>query len=223
MNIPLKEIGECLISVDGEDYFFRPSFVNMSRIGEPEEIVQVFYDLHNDEVTSLVSIVSEVDFSNLTLGCLSGRPASKSSAGTRKSQITYNFPARTKVRHNSVGTIMLFHAPLLFAIPALTRLSKKSSSIFIGWSGSIAANTASFLISNEGTRSRATSKRRRTLKSISFRPNALRNSAATSGLSSHSIRSMISINLAPALPANLSSSFNRSVILIRSASGRSEK
>ncbi|EMC4271300.1 hypothetical protein VEL60_003327 [Cronobacter sakazakii] len=55
MNIPLKEIGECLISVDGEDYFFRPSFVNMSRIGEPEEIVQVFYDLHNDEVTSLVN------------------------------------------------------------------------------------------------------------------------------------------------------------------------
>ena len=55
MNIPIKEIGECLISVDGEDYFFRPSFVNMSRIGEPEEIVQVFYDLHNDEVTCLVS------------------------------------------------------------------------------------------------------------------------------------------------------------------------
>lgn len=59
MNTPLKEIGECLISVDGEDYFFRPSFVNMSRIGEPEEIVQVFYDLHNDEVTSLVKIAVE--------------------------------------------------------------------------------------------------------------------------------------------------------------------
>ncbi|EOL8940726.1 DUF6246 family protein [Cronobacter dublinensis] len=55
MNTPLKEIGECLISVEGEDYFFRPSFVNMSRIGDPEEIVQVFYDLHNDEVTSLVN------------------------------------------------------------------------------------------------------------------------------------------------------------------------
>ncbi|EOL8949881.1 DUF6246 family protein [Cronobacter dublinensis] len=55
MNTPLKDIGECLISVDCEDYFFRPSFVNMSRIGEPEEIVQVFYDLHNDEVTSLVN------------------------------------------------------------------------------------------------------------------------------------------------------------------------
>lgn len=53
MNTPLKEIGECLISVDGEDYFFRPSFVNMSRIGEPDEIVQVFYDLHNNEVTAL--------------------------------------------------------------------------------------------------------------------------------------------------------------------------
>ncbi|ABU78265.1 hypothetical protein VEL88_002959 [Cronobacter sakazakii] len=54
MNTPLKEIGECLISVDGEDYFFRPSFINMTRIGEPKEIVQAFYDLHHDEVSDLI-------------------------------------------------------------------------------------------------------------------------------------------------------------------------
>lgn len=50
---PLKEIGECLITVGDDDYFFRPSFANMTRIGEPAEIVQAFYDLHNDEVTPL--------------------------------------------------------------------------------------------------------------------------------------------------------------------------
>lgn len=51
---PVKEIGECLITVGDEDYFFRPSFINMTRIGDPQEIVQVFYHLHNDEVTPLL-------------------------------------------------------------------------------------------------------------------------------------------------------------------------
>jgi len=51
---PIKEIGECLITDGDEDYFFRPSFASMMRIGEPREIVQAFYDLHNDEVTPLL-------------------------------------------------------------------------------------------------------------------------------------------------------------------------
>ena len=51
---PVKEIGECLITVGDDDYFFRPSFVNMTRIGDPQEIVQAFYHLHNDEVTPLL-------------------------------------------------------------------------------------------------------------------------------------------------------------------------
>lgn len=51
---PVKEIGECLITVGDEEYFFRPSFLAMTRIGEPREIVQAFYDLHNDEVTPLL-------------------------------------------------------------------------------------------------------------------------------------------------------------------------
>lgn len=51
---PLKEIGECLITVGDDDYFFRPSFLNMTRIGDPQEIVQAFYYLHNDEVTPLL-------------------------------------------------------------------------------------------------------------------------------------------------------------------------
>jgi len=51
---PFKEIGECLVSAGEEDYFFRPSLLSMTRIGSPVEIVQAFYDLHNDEVTPLV-------------------------------------------------------------------------------------------------------------------------------------------------------------------------
>ncbi|UQY46079.1 DUF6246 family protein [Mixta hanseatica] len=51
---PVKEIGECLITVGDDDYFFRPSFLNMTRIGDPQEIVQAFYYLHNDEVTPLL-------------------------------------------------------------------------------------------------------------------------------------------------------------------------
>jgi hypothetical protein len=51
---PVKEIGECLISIGCDDYFFRPSFTNMTKIGEPSEIVKTFYDLHNDEATPLL-------------------------------------------------------------------------------------------------------------------------------------------------------------------------
>ncbi|WP_422881387.1 DUF6246 family protein [Pantoea agglomerans] len=51
--VPMKAIGECLISTPEADYLFRPSFINMMRIGEPQEIVQVFADLHSDEITPL--------------------------------------------------------------------------------------------------------------------------------------------------------------------------
>lgn len=51
---PVKEIGECAITAGEDEYFFRPSFLAMTRIGEPREIVQAFYDVHNDEVTPLL-------------------------------------------------------------------------------------------------------------------------------------------------------------------------
>ncbi|WP_286863274.1 MULTISPECIES: DUF6246 family protein [Pantoea] len=51
---PYKEIGECLITAGEDEYFFRPSFAAMSRIGEPQEIVQAFADLHSDELTPLI-------------------------------------------------------------------------------------------------------------------------------------------------------------------------
>lgn len=52
---PYKEIGECLISHGEKEYFFRPSLRNMERIGEPQEIVQAFFDLHHNEVADLLS------------------------------------------------------------------------------------------------------------------------------------------------------------------------
>jgi len=56
---PWKEIGECLISYGAEDYFFRPSLTAMSRIGTPEEIVEVFYALHNDEATPRLKALAD--------------------------------------------------------------------------------------------------------------------------------------------------------------------
>lgn len=56
---PIKELGECVIGTGEREFFFRPSFRNMARIGEPEEIVQAFYDLCNDEATPFVRRVSE--------------------------------------------------------------------------------------------------------------------------------------------------------------------
>ncbi|MHA0939953.1 DUF6246 family protein [Enterobacter kobei] len=52
--IPLKEIGEFMIAAGDKEYFFRPSFINMTRIGEPEDIVRAFYDLHHDEISDLI-------------------------------------------------------------------------------------------------------------------------------------------------------------------------
>lgn len=52
---PLKEIGELVVSDAINDYFFRPSFVNMAKIGEPKEIVETFAELHSDEVIDTLS------------------------------------------------------------------------------------------------------------------------------------------------------------------------
>lgn len=51
---PVKEIGEFLITAGEDEYFLRSSFLAMTRIGEPGEIVQAFYDLHNDETTPML-------------------------------------------------------------------------------------------------------------------------------------------------------------------------
>ena len=56
---PIKELGECVIGTGDREFFFRPSFRNMARIGEPEEIVQAFYDLCNDEATPFAQRAAE--------------------------------------------------------------------------------------------------------------------------------------------------------------------
>jgi len=51
---PLKEIGECLV-IDGDDeYFFRPSLIAISSIGESGEIDSAFHALHRDETKPLL-------------------------------------------------------------------------------------------------------------------------------------------------------------------------
>lgn len=57
--IQIKEIGEFLICTPEADYMFRPSFENMMRIGEPQEIVQTFADLHSDEITPLIESAAQ--------------------------------------------------------------------------------------------------------------------------------------------------------------------
>ncbi|WP_058912871.1 DUF6246 family protein [Entomohabitans teleogrylli] len=66
---PLTEIGECLIGDGRREYFFRPSFAAMTRIGEPREIVRVFYDLHNTD-PDVADIRSVIDGAVETFGCL---------------------------------------------------------------------------------------------------------------------------------------------------------
>ncbi|HDS3244102.1 TPA: hypothetical protein QIF84_003748 [Klebsiella aerogenes] len=57
---PVKEFGECLITSGDKEYFFRPSLLAMTRIGEPAEIVQTYYDLCNDEATPLIKLAAQV-------------------------------------------------------------------------------------------------------------------------------------------------------------------
>jgi hypothetical protein len=50
----LTEIGEMLISDAQHDYFFRPSFANMTRIGSPTAIVERFAELHTSDAPRLL-------------------------------------------------------------------------------------------------------------------------------------------------------------------------
>ena len=56
---PVLEFGECVVTLGNKDYFFRPSLLAMTRIGNPEEIVRTFYDLCNDEVTPILQRAAE--------------------------------------------------------------------------------------------------------------------------------------------------------------------
>lgn len=57
---PLTDIGECVIGINGRDYFFRPSFRNMTRIGDPEHIVRTFYALFNDDVVNMLESARDI-------------------------------------------------------------------------------------------------------------------------------------------------------------------
>ncbi|MFK8457235.1 DUF6246 family protein [Klebsiella pneumoniae] len=59
---PVKEFGECVITAGDRDYFFRPSLLAMSRIGEPDHIVRVFHTLFtvNDALVEMVRSAAEI-------------------------------------------------------------------------------------------------------------------------------------------------------------------
>lgn len=54
---PILEHGEMVLTdtKSGVDYFLRPSFSAMSRIGSPREIVETFYELHNNSDAELIT------------------------------------------------------------------------------------------------------------------------------------------------------------------------
>lgn len=51
---PMTDIGEMVISDTNRDYFFRPSFANMTRIGSPSAIVERFAELHTSDAPRLL-------------------------------------------------------------------------------------------------------------------------------------------------------------------------
>lgn len=61
---PITSIGEIVISIANKDFFFKPSFINMSRIGDGEEIVRVYsilngFDIYR-RINQLISIHGNV-------------------------------------------------------------------------------------------------------------------------------------------------------------------
>jgi hypothetical protein len=54
----MKEIGEMLISDRQTDYFFRPSFVAMSRIGSPVDIVETYATLNGAEASKFIGLMA---------------------------------------------------------------------------------------------------------------------------------------------------------------------
>ncbi|MEQ9830551.1 DUF6246 family protein [Pectobacterium versatile] len=56
---PITEIGEMLISDTKNDYFFRPSFAAMTRIGSPTEIVEAYATLNGYEVAQVVAMAQD--------------------------------------------------------------------------------------------------------------------------------------------------------------------
>lgn len=61
---PIKEIGEFKITVadgplSGEEFFFKPSFENIMKIGNPREIVEAFAILNGSEINAILQRATE--------------------------------------------------------------------------------------------------------------------------------------------------------------------
>lgn len=52
---PIKSIGECLISTADKDFFFKPSLINIDKIGSEEEIVEIYAALNGLEINQAIA------------------------------------------------------------------------------------------------------------------------------------------------------------------------
>lgn len=52
---PIKEIGEFVLADGNNEFFFRPSFAAMMRIGDPEQIVATYVELHSDNISPVLN------------------------------------------------------------------------------------------------------------------------------------------------------------------------
>lgn len=55
----IKEHGECIINYGDKSYFFRPSFQAMNDLGDPDEIVQKFADIHDDSTVKMITALTD--------------------------------------------------------------------------------------------------------------------------------------------------------------------
>lgn len=60
MRTPLKEIGEMAITHNGVTYFFKPTLSAMYNLGDPEEIVRIFSELHLNHLQNITQYAMEV-------------------------------------------------------------------------------------------------------------------------------------------------------------------
>lgn len=57
---PIKEIGEFVLADGDKEYFFRPSFAAMMRLGDPEEIVAVYVEMHSDSISQIFNVAMDM-------------------------------------------------------------------------------------------------------------------------------------------------------------------
>jgi hypothetical protein len=73
MKPVIKDIGEFIIQHNEIDYLFIPSFLNMTKLGKPDEIVEIFSiifgEINNDNFTSVIECADKILEACCTTDC----------------------------------------------------------------------------------------------------------------------------------------------------------